>query len=397
MQNKHHHARGALRRFTSMLLACAILGGVLAGTVYATSKNDLQQNLDDARNEYNAQSNALKDAKNETKDAQKTVNSLNQQSQAIVDEIAVIDGQMDELNLQIAEKEVEIEQRQAEIDARWGDFKHRVSAMQEMRDSGMMTMLSAVKDLYQFLTFNEALQDVSAKDTEVLDDMKQRKEELEQVKKEKEDAVAQLEAAKAELEVKQEALAKSLKNANKELSDAKAAEAAQQIITDEARAKWTKAQEELDAYIKSHLDANGSGGLSFGMNFRAALNSYTRISTYFGVKDAWHNNPHGGTDYAAPKGTPIYACESGKVIIATYSSSYGYYVTINHGEGTDGNTYATLYAHMKNFVVSAGQKVNRGDLIGYVGSTGRSTGPHLHLELWRNGGKINSRDYIPDR
>lgn len=389
---------GRIKRGLTLLLAAVLLSTALTTAAYAdTRSEELQNNVDAARSEYNAASNALNAAEQQTAQAQATVTQLNASSAAILEQINVINSQIDALNAQIAEKENEIAQRQADIDDRWQGFKARVAAMQELNDSGLMTMLSAVSNLYQFLTFGQTLQDISAKDTEVLEDMRQRKAEQEAAKQELETTQHQLEDTAAQLEEKQQQLAVSLRQANQALSEAQAAEAAQQLLTEETRKKWEQARAEQEAYVSSLLQSGQGPSLSCGMNFRPALNSYTYISTYFGVVDNWHSKPHGGTDFAAPKGTPIYATESGIVVIAKYSSSYGNYVTINHGTGSDGNSYATLYAHMTSYTVSVGQTVNRGDVIGYVGSTGNSTGNHLHLELLRNGTRIDPLLYIPTR
>ena len=99
---------------------------------------------------------------------------------------------------------------------------------------------------------------------------------------------------------------------------------------------------------------------------------------------------HYGVDLAAPTGTPIYASRSGTVSIASYDGSCGYYVQINHGDG-----YRSIYMHMTHYVVSAGQYVSRGQVIGYCGSTGKSTGPHLHFGISYNGSYVNPANYIP--
>ena len=99
---------------------------------------------------------------------------------------------------------------------------------------------------------------------------------------------------------------------------------------------------------------------------------------------------HYGVDLAAPTGTPIYASRSGTVSTATYDGSCGYYVQINHGDG-----YRSIYMHMTHYVVSAGQYVSRGQVIGYCGSTGKSTGPHLHFGISYNGSYVNPANYIP--
>ena len=111
------------------------------------------------------------------------------------------------------------------------------------------------------------------------------------------------------------------------------------------------------------------------------------------------NKLHAGTDFAAPAGTPIYAAASGYVQVAGWSSGgYGNYVIIYHGKMSDGNQYSTLYGHMRSVATSAGKYVQQGEIIGYVGSTGNSTGNHLHLEVWKGGSKanaVNPRGYIP--
>lgn len=115
--------------------------------------------------------------------------------------------------------------------------------------------------------------------------------------------------------------------------------------------------------------------------------SYTYISSAYGQRSSgWHN----GVDFAAPRGTPIYASRSGtvtKAVSLTYS--YGNHVVINHGDG-----FSSLYAHMDYYVVSAGDYVTQGQLIGYVGSTGNSTGNHLHFTIFYNGEDVNPMNYL---
>jgi murein DD-endopeptidase MepM/ murein hydrolase activator NlpD len=98
---------------------------------------------------------------------------------------------------------------------------------------------------------------------------------------------------------------------------------------------------------------------------------------------------HNGVDFGCPKGTPIYASRSGQVTIAQYSSSAGYYVSINHGDG-----WTSVYMHMTNYIVKKGQNVSQGQVIGYVGNTGYSTGPHLHFGIAYNGKYVNPMNYV---
>lgn len=121
--------------------------------------------------------------------------------------------------------------------------------------------------------------------------------------------------------------------------------------------------------------------------------SYVMLTSPFGYRDAPTEGAstfHQGVDLAGPEGTPIYATRSGTVTIARYSNSAGFYVTINHGDG-----FSSVYMHMTNYVVSVGQTVSQGQLIGYMGSTGISTGSHLHFGISLNGTYVNPAIYVP--
>lgn len=120
--------------------------------------------------------------------------------------------------------------------------------------------------------------------------------------------------------------------------------------------------------------------------------SYSMISSPFGEREPpteGASSYHQGVDLAGPEGTPIVAARSGTVTIAQYSNSAGYYVTINHGDG-----FSSVYMHMTNYVVSVGQTVSQGQVIGYMGSTGISTGPHLHFGIALNGAYVNPAYYV---
>ena len=120
---------------------------------------------------------------------------------------------------------------------------------------------------------------------------------------------------------------------------------------------------------------------------------YTKLTSPFGERESpteGASSYHQGVDLAGPEGTPIYAARSGTVTVAKYSNSAGYYVTINHGDG-----FSSIYMHMTTYVVSKGDKVTRGQLIGYMGSTGISTGSHLHFGIAYNGTYVNPALYVP--
>ena len=138
-------------------------------------------------------------------------------------------------------------------------------------------------------------------------------------------------------------------------------------------------------------NSGGGSGFVSGESWRRPC-SWIKLTSPYGYRThpttgQWKF--HNGVDLANNQGTPIYAARSGKVTVATYGGTYGYYVTINHGDG-----FSSLYAHMTHYTVSKGQTVKKGDIIGYMGSTGRSTGPHLHFSIFLNGSSVNPMNYI---
>ena len=312
------------------------------------------------------------------------------------------------VNLSHKDAMKEIAAKEAEIADQWDGFKQHMAAMQELRDGGSVAMLASVNDLYELLTFNEVMQDISIKDTEILNNMKNAKEALQNDKATLEEERTQLQSKKAELDAqnsqmqsKQNELNSSVREAQLSAAEAQKAQQDAKAAIESDEMNYEAVKKEIQKLIAAAAAAQPQ--LSF-TGFICPLKSYTRISSEYG----WRKNPvsgvnklHAGTDFAAPAGTPIYAAASGYVQVAGWSSGgYGNYVIIYHGKMSDGVAYSTLYGHMRSVATSAGKYVKQGEIIGYVGSTGNSTGNHLHLEVWRGGSKanaVNPRGYIPMR
>ena len=393
-------ARSKLLRGVSLCLAAVCLAASVSfqPATAATSMASLQ-------NKLNSLSKSIDQHKKELSDATKKEAAAKALESELKERVGVIQSQISVLSTQIAAvqnnigqteqkitaKEGEITQKQAEIDSQWGDFKKHMAAMQELRDGGSVAMLSAVNDLYELLTFNEVMQDISIKDTEIMDNMKAAKSELEADKVELEAQRKELQSQKAELDTqnyqmkaKQSELNSSISAAQLSAQDAQKAQQTAQAAIESDELNYEAVKKEIQKLIAAA--ASSKPQLSF-TGFACPLKSYTRVSSEYGI------------DLAAPGGTPIYAAASGYVQVAGWSSGgYGNYVIIYHGSMSDGNAYSTLYGHMRSVATSAGKYVKQGELIGYVGSTGNSTGNHLHLEVWKGGKKanaVNPRGYIP--
>ena len=408
---------GAPMRAACLFLAAACL--MLSVTVYpasaATSMSSLQNKLDKL-------SQSIQQHKKELSNAQKKEAAAKQLESDLKEKVTVIQGQISVLKGQIAEvqnsigakeqqitaKEAEIAAKEAEIADQWDDFKKHMAAMQELRDGGSVAMLASVTDLYELLTFNEVMQDISVKDTEILNTMRDAKTALVNDKTQLESERADLQSKKADLDAqnnqmraKQSELNSSVKEAQLSAAEAQRAQQDAKAAIESDEMNYEAVKKQIQKLIASA--AASQPQLSF-TGFICPLKSYSRISSEYG----WRKNPvsgvnklHAGIDFAAPAGTPIYAAASGYVQVAGWSSGgYGNYVIIYHGKMSDGTAYSTLYGHMRSVATTAGKYVKQGELIGYVGSTGNSTGNHLHLEVWKGGSKanaVNPRSYIPIR
>ena len=415
-------ARSKLLRGVSLCLAAVCLAASVSfqPATAATSMASLQNKLNSLSKSIDQHKKELSDAKKKEvaakaleSELKERVGVIQSQISVLSTQIAAVQNNIGQTEQKITAKEGEITQKQAEIDSQWGDFKKHMAAMQELRDGGSVAMLSAVNDLYELLTFNEVMQDISIKDTEIMDNMKTAKAGLEADKTALESDRAELVSQKADLQSqkkeldsqnsqmqsKQSELNSSISAAQMSAADAKKAQAAAQAAIESDELNYEAVKSQIQKLIAQA--ASSQPQLSF-TGFICPLKSYSRISSEYG----WRKNPvsgvnklHAGIDLAAGGGTPIYAAASGYVQVAGWSSGgYGNYVIIYHGKMSDGNTYSTLYGHMRSVATSAGKYDKQGELIGYVGSTGNSTGNHLHLEVWKGGSKanaVNPRGYIP--
>ena len=407
------HSRAMRAASLFLAAACLLLSVSVYPATAATSMSSLQNKLDKLSQSIVQHKKELSNAKKKEQAAKALESELKEKVTVVQSQISVLKGQIAEVQnsiglkeQEIAAKEQQITAKEAEIADQWGDFKQHMAAMQELRDGGSVAMLSAVNDLYELLTFNEVMQDISIKDTEILDNMKNAKEALESDKLTLESQRSELQSKKADLDAqnsqmraKQNELNSSVAAAQMSAAEAQQAQKDAQAAIESDEMNYEAVKKQIQKMIATAAASKPT--LSF-TGFICPLKSYSRISSEYG----WRKNPvtgvnklHAGTDFAAPGGTPIYAAASGYVQVAGWSSGgYGNYVIIYHGKMSDGNQYSTLYGHMRSVATSAGKYVQQGEIIGYVGSTGNSTGNHLHLEVWKGGSKanaVNPRGYIP--
>lgn len=395
------------KKFISLLLSVAVAMTMTLSTVMtplaAASVSDLRQKLQEQQAALEKVNQQLKEAQSDKADAQALKTQLEQQKSLLLSQIGTLTEQIggldnDIVNKQdeINQKQQEVDQKQAEYDQRWADFKDRMRAMQRLNDGGSIALLSSATNLYQLLTFATTLEQIVSKDEEICQQLEDEHTQLEQQRAELEQAKADLEATKADYEAQKAALnsktselAENISQTDESISKAEAEEQALKEAQIEANKKVDEAAKELDAALNAANQAYGNASIQCSLDFGRPLATYKYVSCYFG------GNGHRGTDYAAPGGTEIYAVSGGVVTAAAYHYSWGYYVQVYHGKDDNGNSYSTLYAHMNSApIVSVGQNVSKGQTLGYVGSTGNSTGNHLHLEMKVNNVLVNVMNYL---
>ena len=420
---------GALALF--MILGLVL--SILPASVFAASSSAIKDELAELEAEAEriqqekadlAQQQAQNTA--ETEDIVTRKMEIDQEIKLIHDEMNNINAQMQTYNQLIAEKQMELDDAQARQDQLNQQYKERIRAMEENGRISYWSVLFRARSFSEFLGNVSLMADIARADQAMLD-------ELNAVAQEIQTAQAELAEEKAGLDAQRTALSES----QAEL-DAKSAEATQ--ILDELNdktaelqayyAEYEEKESELSASIaqkeQEYTEAlqaeeearreeeaaannnnnsgssggNGNAGSEGGSSSGGASSSGRLYPLPYRVSitDAYgrrinpisgHRTFHHGTDFAAGSGTAIYASRSGTVTDAGYDDVYGYSVTINHGDG-----YSSLYAHMTHFVVSSGDYVTQGQVIGYVGSTGWSTGPHLHFSIYYNGSSVNPMNYV---
>ena len=405
--------RRNVRRAGAALMAAVVAAALCLNAAMPAHADDKQKELENKKNELQSELDQirqqLKDVASDKAEAEQQKQLLVQEKNTIKGQINALNDQIDDISAQIVEKEqqitdkqAEIDQKQAEYDDRWAKYKEQVVSMQMLDQGGGIALLSTAENIYQLLTFDQVLQDISDANTQACEDLEQQGIELTNERTQLEEAKASLEAdeeelqnQKSQLDSKTQELASNIQAQDASISAAAAQEQALEEAKSDKQAEFDKAADEYDAYLKSLIAQTqrnyANAPISCSLNFICPLPSYKYISCQYGN--------HKGADIAAPRGTPIIASASGTVVTATYHNSvfsYGNYVMIYHGTDDQGNTYATLYAHMNSTPpVSVGQNVSQGDVIGHVGTTGNSTGNHLHLELRVNGARTNPLNYVP--
>ena len=399
-------------KWICLFLCVVLVFGMFAKPALATYASELtnsvikekEQDIYKAKQEKKQLQNTLTDVKKLKEQLEKSKQDLTVYVQELDADLTAIQEKINELNDLITEKEKEIEDKTAELEEaqrvqqeQYEAMKTRIKFMYERGDTIYMELIFSSNSFGDVLNKADYIQMLSEYDRKLLDEYVAHANYVALCKESLEEEKEVLDEAKAAVEKEEASLNELIDAKENEMykmsSDIKSKEQAiKEYEADIAEQNETiKALEAIVAEERKKL-ATEQGRRYDGGVFAWPAPSYTRISDDYGNRThpiLGTQQFHNGIDMAAPGGSAILAAYDGKVVAAAYSGSMGNYIMIDHGD-----SLYTIYMHASALYVSKGQEVNRGDKIAAVGSTGRSTGNHLHFSVRLNGSYVSPWSYL---
>lgn len=352
---------------------------------YADTLDDLKKKQEEINKQIENTKKEINSIKQETKNISKEIEELDRKYDITLNEIGQVEKEIAELEERIEFTTEELEEAENNIEDKQDTFNKRLRVMYKTGTVGYLEVLLASADLKDFLSRTDMLKAIAKHDTELIKYMKEQRDTIELKKTELEMQKKSLELSKSKLEDRRRELAsvtRSKEDRMRDLEkDLKAYEAEEDKLIDLAK-------EIEDEIIKRSRNT----GSYEGGQMQWPVPGYSRISSPFGYRI--HpilkvKKLHTGIDIPADTGTPIVAAAAGTVIYAGTLGGYGKTVMVDHNGGI-----VTLYAHNSQILVKEGQVVERGETLSKAGSTGMSTGPHLHFEVRENGTYVDPMPYL---
>lgn len=398
-------------RIISGVLMLTLLFAMLGNTSYASSEleesiKQKQEAIKQAEADKKKLQSGLSDVKKIVESLESTKNDLKSYVTKLDANLDTIEKKIEELKTMISEKEEDIEKTTKELKAaeekeeqQYEAMKSRIKFLYEKGDVFYIELLFSSNSFGDFINKADYVEQLSDYDSKMLEEFKQNREFIAACKEELEAEEEVLQEAKAKVDEEQKSLEGlistkeqeitkyegDINNKEKAIKEYEADIAAQNATISTLEAAVAEEKRKLEA-------ENGTAITYDGGMFKWPAPSYTRISDDYGNRihpTLGVQQFHNGVDLAAPGGSPILAAYDGDVVAADYNGSMGNYVMINHGDGL-----YTIYMHASSLYVSQGQSVARGDKIAAVGSTGRSTGNHLHFSVRLNGSYVSPWNYL---
>ena len=394
------HTKRAGRVFqvlAALLLAVCVLCVDLSPALAVTQADidKLKNNASDLSQQKKELQSKISALSDDIANNMKKKELLDSEISVLSSEISNVESQISTYAELITQTEAELLDAQEREAAQYELFCKRVRAMEERGTISYWSVLFKADSFTDLLSRLDFINEIMDSDQKVIQDLQDLQAEIEEKKESLETQKAESEAAKAELVSKKSELNKQREAANALVAQLRASKSEYQEDMDDLSAEAEAVQAQilkLSKELAAQQAAQGKpsnaalGGYIWPVSSRRITSTFGGRASPGGIGSTNHKGIDiGGVGYT----TEIHAAKAGTVIVSQYSRSYGNYVVVSHGSG---NT--TLYAHMSSRKVSVGQYVNQGDVLGITGSTGNSTGPHLHFEITENGVRINPLNYL---
>ena len=394
------HTKRAGRVFqvlAALLLAVCVLCVDLSPALAVTQADidKLKNNASDLSQQKKELQSKISALSDDIANNMKKKELLDSEISVLSSEISNVESQISTYAELITQTEAELLDAQERETAQYELFCKRVRAMEERGTISYWSVLFKADSFTDLLSRLDFINEIMDSDQKVIQDLQDLQAEIEEKKESLETQKAESEAAKAELVSKKSELNKQREAANALVAQLRASKSEYQEDMDDLSAEAEAVQAQilkLSKELAAQQAAQGKpsnaalGGYIWPVSSRRITSTFGGRASPGGIGSTNHKGIDiGGVGYT----TEIHAAKAGTVIVSQYSRSYGNYVVVSHGSG---NT--TLYAHMSSRKVSVGQYVNQGDVLGITGSTGNSTGPHLHFEITENGTRINPLKYL---
>ena len=377
---------------TLILAVTALTPGVGVLAVSQAQIDALEEQRDELKAQREEMQAGIDELEGQHADLMEQKTALDNQNEVYRQEIELIEEQVELYTALVEQKEREVEQATADENEQLANYRRHVRAMEENGRFSYLSILFGSRSLGELLSNLDMIGEIMEADQRSYEQYTAAREESERIQAEYELMLTDLGEKQAELEDEKAALEAQIEEAQQLIVQLEA-----QLETDRAAYEEQLAKEQaLESEIQNMIAE---------LERQEAANSIVSTGTYIwplpgyspGSAYGWRKHPiwgdmrfHHGEDIGAPTGVPILAADSGiATVIPNNGDGYGNYVIINHGGGR-----TTLYAHMSAFAISNGQSVTQGQTIGYVGSTGNSTGPHLHFEVRVNGASTDPKSYF---
>ena len=379
------------KKITAFILVFAVCFSMFSfygvQEVEAATREELKKEMEEAQARLVEINKEIAKAKDEIAAAKQRAATYAERMELTKKQIDLMQRSIDIKREELRVKQQELDDKEREHDETYALFKRRLRAMYMNNNVTTLALILGSKTFSEFLVAAEMQSKISKHDTELVQKLQDEADAIELQRQEVAMELESLEGDMDTLEDKYNELASLYREANEDLSNAEAYKKATEEDYEKVLEELKKTQEEWNALM-------GTGMPTYvGGYFAWPVPGYSWISSPFGWRTLYGKPDfHTGIDIAGRNiyGKPIIASNTGQVVkVAYYTTGYGYHVMIDHGD----NNW-TVYVQMSSIAVKQGEWVAQGQVIGYVGSTGNSTGPHLHFEVRINGERKNPLDYV---